>query len=998
MSGNLSANDCTDSHTSDGQRYGIHTSPALPVRTLNMFKLFILSLVVLSGVDCLYEDQVHKFDWRSRYVGHLKDLSLIKSSTDNLWQTHQSVILSTKSQVLTSLYIRNGTIQWRHLLESEIDLFVSTGARDCPLFTINGGGVWLRCWSLDGVIISEKSLSTDFIEEIESSEENFRLFFSLSSDLSQIMVAKFNQKQHSLELYNFDLKSHSLKTSSTPISIGNWFTERTSCAFMSSKYLICVDDRDLVLQYLIVGESKAFNGVPLSSFGLNANTKPKYLRLQTLPHQEEEEKPYFGLDLGGDGFVVLRINQKQIELIKVLAKVSAITLTPVIDTNRLALCSLATKANPIIPEDALESPTLTTGMKIVSFDLETGSEVSALSGQFVLNGHIIIDKFDIIPIIRSDNKYIYKILINTEDSTLIITNFLGRTSWRREEALSRISSAEFMDLPLSELDAKIEQTFTFDGTNILSQFLHRISTQVNQLQTFTANLAKQLVQTFAQRPVRRKVDDNNDEELSDGNTDPAVIKDNDNNEPLVRDKFGLHKVIIALAENGKLFGIDSTTGAVIWSLYEPYLKHELNAKNKLPILVQRTTAHYPFPAQCSVINKNGYIFSFNPITGETIERIKLEVGVTQTMLLSHTDSNYLKPILILDDNLKPIIYPSSAKSLFLTNKDIYFMLISYNSGSLRGLSFADSTDTELNAKQMWSIDLPTPFNSLQVVFKRYGEHVHSQGRVKGDRNVLYKYLNPNLVAIVGESIDSQEKTFVVFYLVDAITGSVIHTTVHKRAKQPIHIVHSENWVIYSFYNEKSRRTEISSVELYEGLYQSNSSAFSSLTRNPLLPSHVEENTFIFPTGIDVMADTVTERGITSKHILIFLPSGGLLELPKAFIDPRRPLKPTPEHMEEGLIPYIPELPIPAEGIINYNKTLTAIRGIQTSPTGLESTCLVFAYGLDLFYTRVTPSKTFDVLKDDFDFILISVVLIALIAFSYATKWLASRKALNASWK
>jgi len=50
-------------------------------------------------------------------------------------------------------------------------------------------------------------------------------------------------------------------------------------------------------------------------------------------------------------------------------------------------------------------------------------------------------------------------------------------------------------------------------------------------------------------------------------------------------------------------------------------------------------------------------------------------------------------------------------------------------------------------------------------------------------------------------------------------------------------------------------------------------------------------------------------------------------------------------MEEGLIPYIPELPIPAEGIINYNQSLTSIRGIQTAATGLESTCLVFAYGL-----------------------------------------------------
>jgi hypothetical protein len=80
-----------------------------------------------------------------------------------------------------------------------------------------------------------------------------------------------------------------------------------------------------------------------------------------------------------------------------------------------------------------------------------------------------------------------------------------------------------------------------------------------------------------------------------------------------------------------------------------------------------------------------------------------------------------------------------------------------------------------------------------------------------------------------------------------------------------------------------------------------------------------------------------------------MPSGGILELPKAFLDPRRPINPTPEHMEEGLIPYIPELPIPAEGIINYNQSLSSIRGIKTAATGLESTCLVFAYGLGIDY-------------------------------------------------
>lgn len=39
---------------------------------------------------------------------------------------------------------------------------------------------------------------------------------------------------------------------------------------------------------------------------------------------------------------------------------------------------------------------------------------------------------------------------------------------------------------------------------------------------------------------------------------------------------------------------------------------------------------------------------------------------------------------------------------------------------------------------------------------------------------------------------------------------------------------------------------------------------------------------------------------------------------------------------------------------------------MTSPALLESTSLVFAYGLDLFSTRVAPSNTFDVLSETFN--------------------------------
>lgn len=56
------------------------------------------------------------------------------------------------------------------------------------------------------------------------------------------------------------------------------------------------------------------------------------------------------------------------------------------------------------------------------------------------------------------------------------------------------------------------------------------------------------------------------------------------------------------------------------------------------------------------------------------------------------------------------------------------------------------------------------------------------------------------------------------------------------------------------------------------------------------------------------------------------------------------------------------------------------------------------YFADLFYTRVAPSKTFDVLKEDFDHFLIAAVLLGLAIASYVTRKLASRKALKQAWK
>ena len=59
--------------------------------------------------------------------------------------------------------------------------------------------------------------------------------------------------------------------------------------------------------------------------------------------------------------------------------------------------------------------------------------------------------------------------------------------------------------------------------------------------------------------------------------------------------------------------------------------------------------------------------------------------------------------------------------------------------------------------------------------------IHSQGKALADRSVLYKYMNPNLIAVLTESTETEntELMATTLYVLDGVTGSVVHTAQHK---------------------------------------------------------------------------------------------------------------------------------------------------------------------------------------------------------------------------
>lgn len=231
------------------------------------------------------------------------------------------------------------------------------------------------------------------------------------------------------------------------------------------------------------------------------------------------------------------------------------------------------------------------------------------------------------------------------------------------------------------------------------------------------------------------------------------------------------------------------------------------------------------------------------------------------------------------------------------------------------------------------------------------------------------------------------------HLIDVVSGGVVSTITHRRVRGPVNIIHSENWLVYTYYNDKVRRTELSmswvvykifnqliylhcvqlqplsnyTKEIHKPIvpfgHHSMHLPYLPLSNNrtsfrrtwwhyrKLLPKR-ELLTSTFWVSIDSIIERFHEVTLVEKNnlnsplfVAVGLSSGGIVEMPWHLLDPRRPVLGNNQPREEGTIPYMPELPLSSESIINYNKSISRPQGIYSAPSGLESTCLVVAYGL-----------------------------------------------------
>ncbi|XP_063573323.1 ER membrane protein complex subunit 1 isoform X5 [Pongo abelii] len=928
---------------------------------------FWLWAALLIPVAAVYEDQVGKFDWRQQYVGKLKFASLEFSPGS------KKLVVATEKNVIAALNSRTGEILWRH-----VDKGTAEGAVDAMLLhgqdviTVSNGGRIMRSWETNiGGLNWEITLDTGSFQALglvglqesvryiavlkkttlalhhlssghlkwvehlpESDSIHYQMVYSYGSGVVWALgVVPFSH----VNIVKFNVEDGEIVQQvrvSTP-----WLQHLSgACGVVDEAVLVCPDPSSRSLQTLALETEWELRQIPLQTALVSFATTGEKTVAAVMACRNEVKTS--NSEDGSMGSFSEKSSSK----------------------DSLACFNQTYTINLYLVE---------TGRRLLDTTITFSLEQSGTRPE-----RLYIQVF-----LKKDDSVGYRALVQTEDHLLLFLQQLAGkvVLWSREESLAEVVCLEMVDLPLTGAQAELEGEFGKKADGLLGMFLKRLSSQLILLQAWTSHLWKMFYD--ARKPR-------------------SQIKNEINIDTLARDEFNLQKMMVMVTASGKLFGIESSSGTILWKQYLPSVKPDSSFK----LMVQRTTAHFPHPPQCTLLVKDkesgmSSLYVFNPIFGKwsQVAPPVLKRPILQSLLLPVMDQDYAKVLLLIDDEYKVTAFPATRNVLRQLHElapSIFFYLVDAEQGRLCGYRLRKDLTTELS----WELTIPPEVQRIvKVKGKRSSEHVHSQGRVMGDRSVLYKSLNPNLLAVVTESTDAHhERTFIGIFLIDGVTGRIIHSSVQKKAKGPVHIVHSENWVVYQYWNTKARRNEFTVLELYEGTEQYNATAFSSLDR-PQLPQVLQQS-YIFPSSISAMEATITERGITSRHLLIGLPSGAILSLPKALLDPRRPEIPTEQSREENLIPYSPDVQIHAERFINYNQTVSRMRGIYTAPSGLESTCLVVAYGLDIYQTRVYPSKQFDVLKDDYDYVLISSVLFGLVFATMITKRLAQVKLLNRAWR
>ncbi|XP_043724158.1 ER membrane protein complex subunit 1-like isoform X2 [Telopea speciosissima] len=980
---------------------------------LRLSLLLTLLCYSLNPSFALYEDQVGLMDWHQQYIGKVNHVVFHTQKAGR-----KRVVVSTEENVIASLDLRRGDIFWRHVLGANETIDEMDIALGKYVITLSSGGTILRAWNLpdgqmvwesllQGSIPSKKFLSVminldnlifafgrgclhavssidgevlwrkELSELTTESLEIQRVFQPADSDIVYAVGFDGSSQFHT---YQFNAKTGELLKHSVAAFLGGFSGESS---FVSDDILVMLDatGSHLVLISYQDGE---------------INFHQTYIS-----------------DLVPDCSGVARILPTQLTGIVALKTDSSAVFLRLIGGNKLEVVE---KINyPTAFSDALS---YSEGQKAFALIQHVGSRIQlTLKLDNDWNSNLLEESIEMDPqkgnvqkvfinnYIRTDRTYGFRALIVLEDHSLMLLQ-QGEIVWSREDGLASVIDVTTEELPLEK-----------EGVSVAK-------VEHNLFEWLKGHILKLKGTLMLASP-------------GDIVAIQAMRMKSSEKSKMTRDHNGFRKLLIVLTRAGKLFALHTGDGRVVWSLLLPSLRRSEACQYPTGInIYQWQVPHHHamnenpsilVVGRCGLGSDAPGVLSFVDLyTGKELSSFNLAHSIAQVIPLPFTDSTEQRLHLLIDAGGRAHLYPRTLEVLKIFQSELpntYWYSVEAEKDIIRGHAlhsncFLEETDEYcFSTRELWSIVFPSESEKIiSTATRKLNEVVHTQAKVIADHDVTFKYISRNLlfVATVAPKGDcsvgsvTPEESWLVVYLIDTITGRILHRMTHLGSQGPVQAIISENWVVYHYFNLRAHRFEMSVIEIYDQSRADIKDVWKILLGKHNLTSPVssysrpevvmKSQSYFFTHSVKTMAVTSTAKGITSKQLLIGTIGDQVLALDKRYLDPRRTINPTQAEKEEGIIPLTDALPIIPQSYVTHSLQVEGLRGILTVPAKLESTTLVFAYGVDLFFTRIAPSRTYDSLTEDFSYALLLITIVALIAAIFVTWVLSEKKELREKWR
>ncbi|KAK2446230.1 ER membrane protein complex subunit [Trifolium repens] len=979
---------------------------------IRVFLSFLLFLSLTNLASSLYEDQVGLMDWHQQYIGKVKHAVFHTQKTGR-----KRVLVSTEENVVASLDLRHGEIFWRHVLGTNDVVDGIDIALGKYVITLSSGGSILRAWNLpDGQMVWESSLHgsktsksiLNIPKNLKSDKDDTILVFGKGclnaiSSIDGEVLWKKDFAGESIEVshiipspeviyvagfvgsskfyvYELDAKSGELlKNNHIALPFG---TSGESLYVPGDKFLVLDDARSKIVTININNGDINYNQKLISDLIKDSSGQAVILP-STLPG-------LFALKINSQFLLIKVTNEGELAVVDKIDNAAAFSNALSISEDQHVFAFVQYEDNKIhLSVKDVNDWSRDLLKENLVIDYQRGN----------------IEKIFINNYVRTDRSHGFRALMVMEDHSLLLVQ-QGEIVWSREDGLASIVDVTTSELPVEKEGvsvAKVEQNLfewlkghvlKLKGTLMIASPEDKIAIQKLRL----------------------------------GSSEKSKM---------TRDHNGFRKLLIVLTRAGKVFALHTGDGHIVWSITLNTLRKSEVCEHPvgLNIYQWQVPHHHALDENPSilVIGRCGPSLSaptalsfLDAYTGKELNSLSLAHTVARVIPLPYTDSTEQRLHLIIDFNKHAYLYPRTPEASEILKHEfsnIYWYSVEADNGVIRGHALKSNCIHEVVDeycfvfRDLWSIVFPSESEKIiATVTRKSNEVVHTQAKVMTDHDVMYKYISKNILFVANAAPKASgeigtatpEEALLVIYIIDTVTGRILHRMTHHGCQGPVHAVFSENWVVYHYFNLRAHRHEMSVIEVYDQSRADNKDIWKFVLGKHNLTSPIssyyrpeisaKSQSYFFTHSVKAIEVTSTAKGITSKQLLIGTIGDQVLALDKRFLDPRRTLNPSQAEKEEGIIPLTDSLPIIPQSYITHSLKVEGLRGIVTVPAKLESTSFVFAYGVDLFFTQIAPSRTYDSLTEDFNYALLLLTIVALVAALFITYVLSERKDLQEKWR